>query len=170
MRVRHLATQHPRSARCPLQRYFVRRFRFSGELMVSYFNLMIASDLCFAITPVDARHRPRPYAPRLTVHRLADRFAISLIAETPIARMAQWQRAATAAPTHRHPLVRLGPRRYRHCLDRADTPHTSSITALTFESRNRNRYNRLGTRDDPEVLGTIPFGRVREHRLILDPR
>jgi hypothetical protein len=34
--------------------------------MVSYFNLMIATDLCFAITPVDARHRPRPYGPRLT--------------------------------------------------------------------------------------------------------
>jgi hypothetical protein len=71
MRVRHLATQHPRSARCPLQRYFVRRFRFSAELMVSYFYLMIASDLCFATLPVHARHRSRPCGPRLTVHGLA---------------------------------------------------------------------------------------------------
>jgi hypothetical protein len=43
MRVRHFATQHPFSARCPLHRYFVRKFKFSGELMVSYFNLMIAT-------------------------------------------------------------------------------------------------------------------------------
>jgi hypothetical protein len=60
MRVRHLATQHPRSARCPLQRYFVRRFRFSVELMVSYFYLMIASDLRFALTPVDEQLRLQP--------------------------------------------------------------------------------------------------------------
>jgi hypothetical protein len=50
MRVRQFATQHPLSARFPLRRYFVRKFKFSGELMVSYFNLMIATDLCFAIT------------------------------------------------------------------------------------------------------------------------
>ena len=56
MRVRHFATQHPLSACCPLRRYFVRKFKISGELMVSYFNLMIATDLCFAITPVDERH------------------------------------------------------------------------------------------------------------------
>ena len=56
MRVRYLAAQHLRSARCPLHRYFVRKFRFPAELMVSYFNLMIASDLCFATTPVDAWH------------------------------------------------------------------------------------------------------------------
>ena len=56
MRVRYLAAQHLRSARCPLRRYFVRKFRFSAELMVSYFDLMIASDLCFATTPVDAWH------------------------------------------------------------------------------------------------------------------
>ena len=36
--------------------------------MVSYFNLMIATDLCFAITPVDARHRPRPWP---SAHRFA---------------------------------------------------------------------------------------------------
>ena len=34
----------------------MRKFRVSAELMVSYFNLMIASDLCFATTPVDAWH------------------------------------------------------------------------------------------------------------------
>jgi hypothetical protein len=56
MRVRYLDAQHLRSARCPLRWYFVRKFRFSAELMVSYFNLMIASDLCFATTPVDAWH------------------------------------------------------------------------------------------------------------------
>jgi hypothetical protein len=64
MRVRHLATQHPRSTRCPLQRYFVRRLRFSGELMVSYFNLMIATDLCFAITPVGPRRSTTTLWPR----------------------------------------------------------------------------------------------------------
>ena len=56
MRVRDLATQHPLSARRPFGGYFGRKFRFSEELMVSYFNLMIASDLCFATTPVDAWH------------------------------------------------------------------------------------------------------------------
>ena len=56
MRVHDSVTPHPLSARCPLRRYFVRKFRVSAELMVSYFNLMIASDLCFATTPVDAWH------------------------------------------------------------------------------------------------------------------
>ena len=55
MRVRDSVTPHPLSARRPLRRYFGRKFRFSAELMVSYFHLMIASNLCFAITPVDAR-------------------------------------------------------------------------------------------------------------------
>ncbi len=72
MRVREPVTPHPLSARCPLTRYFVRKFGFSAELMVSYFYLMIASDLCFATTVVDARRRPRPHGPRLTVHRLID--------------------------------------------------------------------------------------------------
>ncbi len=47
MRVRQFATQHPLSARFPLRRYFVRKFKFSAELMVSYFHLMIASNLPF---------------------------------------------------------------------------------------------------------------------------
>ena len=43
MRVHHFATHHPFSACCPLRPYFVRKFKISGELMVSYFNLMIAA-------------------------------------------------------------------------------------------------------------------------------
>jgi hypothetical protein len=58
--------------------------------MVSYFYLMIAIDLCFAITPVDARHRPRPYGPRLTVHRLAvGPHAILMIVIAPWIRACQ---------------------------------------------------------------------------------
>src|SRR5260370_2787104 len=48
MRVHDSVTPHPLSARCPLRWYFVGKFRFSAELMVSYFYLMIASDPCFA--------------------------------------------------------------------------------------------------------------------------
>ena len=48
MRVHGSVTPHPLSARCPLQWYFVEKFTFSAELMVSYFYLMIASDPCFA--------------------------------------------------------------------------------------------------------------------------
>jgi hypothetical protein len=43
MRVRDSVTPHPLSARRPLRWYFVRRFRFSAELMVSYFYLMIGA-------------------------------------------------------------------------------------------------------------------------------
>jgi hypothetical protein len=59
MIVRDPDTPHPLSARSPLRQYFVRKFRFSAQLMVSYFNLMIASDLCFPVTPVDVWHPPR---------------------------------------------------------------------------------------------------------------
>jgi len=48
MRVHDSVTSHPLSARCPLRWYFVGKFTFSAELMVSYFYLMIASDPCFA--------------------------------------------------------------------------------------------------------------------------
>ena len=43
MRVHDSVTPHPLSARCPLRWYFVEKFTFSAELMVSYFYLMIGA-------------------------------------------------------------------------------------------------------------------------------
>jgi len=51
MRMHDSITPHPLSASCPLQWYFVGKFKFSAELMVSYFYLVIAADLCFPTTP-----------------------------------------------------------------------------------------------------------------------
>ncbi len=51
-------TPHPLSACCPLRRYFVRKFRFSAQLMVSYFYLIIGCDLVSASTAVEVATSP----------------------------------------------------------------------------------------------------------------
>ena len=79
MRVRDPVAPHPLYAHTPLRWYFVGKLKFSAELMVSYFYLMIVSDPCLATT-APAMRQVMPRAIRRSKILMEDNDVISPVA------------------------------------------------------------------------------------------
>jgi hypothetical protein len=85
MRVRDPVAPHPLYAHTPLRWYFVGKFKFSAELMVSYFYLMIVSDPCLATT-APAMRQVMPRAIRRSKILMQDNDVMSPVAASSSVR------------------------------------------------------------------------------------